>query len=58
MEPVKSAPDGLIARPPEEEFEDFVRLQIKILTRLGESDQIDSHLKALELGKQLLKEQK
>jgi len=47
--------ETLIAKPPAEEFEEFVKLQIRILTRLGDEKEIDMHLKALEAGKELLK---
>lgn len=48
------AHDCLEIRTPVEEFETYVRARIETLTRLGERDQVDLMLRALELGKRKL----
>lgn len=48
------AHDCLEIRTPVEEFETYVRARIETLTRLGERDQVDLMLRALDLGKRKL----
>lgn len=48
------AHECLEIRTPLEEFETYVRARIETLTRLGETEQVELMLNALELGKQKL----
>lgn len=49
--------EQLIVKHPWEEFEDYTQIQVKILSRFQNEEDIDLHLEALELGKQLLKDE-
>lgn len=48
------AHEALEIRTPIQEFESYVRARIETLTRLGEKEQVDVMLQALELGKRKL----